>query len=522
MLTADLVKPLLWREGRDLHVHMLDEHDPYWLQTAEELLILLRGLVGSPRQAWEEMREAYEGTRTDYVIVRGLAKVLTDNATFTSLSFPLSPSEVRERIFALGPVLASPDIFHPGNRDEVLGRVAAEVGMTVEQVEAALFADRPSAFVLTHPGPAWTPEQLLARYNLELARGVLYAASLLQVEIHGSYKTLWKYLKFFKLMFWASPIDEGGYHLDLAGPISPFINTTTRYGRAFAAFMPAILLCERWSMAARVRSELAEGWLEYRLDHTCSLRTHFKGSGLYDSALEAEFAEEFVAFQEKFGEQRGHWRLLREPEVLLLGDTVMIPDFLAQDVDDEHRQVLVELVGFWEPGYLKRKIAKARAANCRHLLLVVFEGLNVTTEDFRGVEGDVLFFKNKPVLKDIMNAIETLADRVYGPRPKRLKRLEKQRPVPPLLSMLVQQLHEGAAASDDEWWSLAQLEMLLKAIYAQFKPRAYEHSSLSALVLAHPDLFETQRQSGRGRALQVRVRAYRALKVAEEQADYSE
>ena len=56
-------------------------------------------------------------------------------------------------------------------------------------------------------GPAWTAQELLVRYNLELARGVLYWASQVQIEVHGGYKDLWKYLKLFKLMFSALPIE---------------------------------------------------------------------------------------------------------------------------------------------------------------------------------------------------------------------------------------------------------------------------------------------------------------------------
>src|SRR5207245_10570135 len=62
----------------------------------------------------------------------------------------------------------------------------------------------------------------------------------------------------------------------------------------------------------------------YRLDDSAPLRTHFARSGPFDSRLEADFAREFA---EKFGGQRGPWLLSREDDVLLLGDTVMIPDF---------------------------------------------------------------------------------------------------------------------------------------------------------------------------------------------------
>jgi predicted nuclease of restriction endonuclease-like RecB superfamily len=35
------------------------------------------------------------------------------------------------------------------------------------------------------------------------------------------------------------------------------------------------------------------------------------------------------------GGKRGHWRLLRESEMLLLEDTVMIPDFMLVDEQDD-------------------------------------------------------------------------------------------------------------------------------------------------------------------------------------------
>ncbi|MBK9751279.1 MAG: hypothetical protein IPO91_31550 [Chloroflexi bacterium] len=46
---------------------------------------------------------------------------------------------------------------------------------------------------------------------------------------------------------------------------------------------------------------------EYHLDSSLPLTSHFRKSGLYDSALEADFAAEFAA---KFGDaKRGHWLL---------------------------------------------------------------------------------------------------------------------------------------------------------------------------------------------------------------------
>ncbi len=163
-------------------------------------------------------------------------------------------------------------------------------------------------------------------------------------------------------------------------------------------------------------------WASFRGVYAGS--SHFKKSGLFDSRLEADFAAEFEA---KFGGKRGHWLLNRESEVLLLGDTVMIPDFVLVDKENEARRILVELVGFWHPKYLKRKVEKVRAANCAHLLLLVYEGLNLSADAFEETASEALFFPRKPVLQEVMAAVENLADRVYGPRVKRIRASGKQR-----------------------------------------------------------------------------------------------
>jgi len=116
--------------------------------------------------------------------------------------------------------------------------------------------------------------------------------------------------------------------------------------------------------------------------------------------------------------------MVRESEVILLGDTVMVPDFVLIDTHDEQRRILIELVGFWHPQYLRRKVEKVRAANCAHLLLLVYQGLNVTEEAFEGTASEVIFFQNKPVLKEVMQTVEAMANRIYGKRPKQKRTMK--------------------------------------------------------------------------------------------------
>lgn len=510
MLTADLIKPFLRAYGRMLTVDRLDEADAYWLQTAHDLLELFCQYRDRTRACWEEALENFEGTRVDYLRIRGLAKVLSDAATFVPREYPLTPRELRARLFCRGPVFEQPDLFHPLTRCDLLQEAADELALSAEEIDEALFADHPGAHILRDVGPAWTAQGLLQRYNLELARGALYRATVVQIEIFDHFKECWRYLKLFKIMFTARELPAGGYQVTLSGPLSDFVETE-RYGIAFAEFLPAVLLGERWNLVARVkppfprqqreqdsRRVAEDSQLLYRLDHTCGLHSHYRSGRLYDSSLERIFASEFHDFEEKFGTERGKWRLLREDEVLVLDGSVMIPDFLLVHTQDERRRILIELVGFWSPRYLQTKIAKVQAAQCPHLLLLVYEHLKVTRQDFGPIPGELLFFKEKPVIKEVMTAVEELADRIYGPlvKPARTPALS--------LATLVQQCIQEPQ-EEPSWYSLENLTGLLQHGDPQFTPRRYGYRTLCALLKDHPELFEVRRSTKRGRPQEVRL-----------------
>lgn len=87
----------------------------------------------------------------------------------------------------------------------------------------------------------------------------------------------------------------------------------------------------------------------------------------------------------------------------------MIPDFSFTHGQDG-RRALLEIVGFWHPDYLRRKLAKVREAGRQDLILLVYESANVAKGAFEGASaGEVLTFKRKPVLKDVLAAVERCA-----------------------------------------------------------------------------------------------------------------
>ena len=415
MLKAELIRARLVRQGDGVSTRPLPV-DYHYLTVAGELAALFQTHVGRTRGELYDAACDYEGDSLDYPVLRGLAAVLEARCTFGSAP-PVKPVDLRAVLMRRGPVMTRRDLFTPATREQVLRETAGQLGLTVEQVEASLLADLAEEQVLLDAGEPMAPADLIARYNLELARGLLYWAREMRLVVRDSYKDVFKYIKLFKLMHTITPFplpppageepERGtGYRITLYGPISPFVKSTQRYGIQFAKFLPALMLCKSWQMDADVQPPGSNRPLYYRLDDRSELRTHFSPSGLFDSRLEADFAAEFEA---KYGGAERKWEVAREDEIIVVGDTVMIPDFSFTHRKDG-RRALLEIVGYWHPDYLRRKLEKVRQAGRHDLILLVYESANVAEGMFEAASaGEVLTFKSKPVLKDVLAAVERCA-----------------------------------------------------------------------------------------------------------------
>jgi predicted nuclease of restriction endonuclease-like RecB superfamily len=395
--------------------------DYRYLTMAADLAALVREHVGDSRGTLEEALREYEGESLDYPIIRGLAAVLEARCTFASPAVNAmegeklaAPADLRAALFQRGPVSHKRDLFSQTTRTQAVAETAARFNLTPQQLDMGLFADLAEEQILLDAGEPIAPGDLIARYNLELARGVLYWAREMRLIVRDNYKDLFKYIKLFKLMYSIRPTPHSGrpdgYHVTLYGPISPFVKSTIRYGLQFAKFLPALMLCRHWEMEADVQPPgvSSRGPLRYRLDDRTELRTHFKSSGPFDSQLEADFAAEFEA---KYGGARRKWELAREDELILVGNTVMIPDFSFTHRKDG-RRALLEIVGFWHPEYLRRKLNKVREAGRKDLILLVYTSANLSGGQFEAAsEGEVITFSRKPILKEVLAAVERAAVR---------------------------------------------------------------------------------------------------------------
>jgi predicted nuclease of restriction endonuclease-like RecB superfamily len=188
---------------------------------------------------------------------------------------------------------------------------------------------------------------------------------------------------------------DDGYQIYVDGPASLF-KLTRKYGIQMALFLPSLLRITRWEMEAVLRKDGRE--LIYRLDSESSLRSHSAKASAYDSLLEKSFAE-------RWEKLLSSWVLEREVEIVDLKGTVFVPDFALRHPDG--RTVHIEIVGFWHPDYLRRKLNKVKRANMHNLILAVSDRLNVSPEAIKELPGPVLFFKGKLEPKKVLEILES-------------------------------------------------------------------------------------------------------------------
>jgi predicted nuclease of restriction endonuclease-like RecB superfamily len=377
MLPADLLQYTL-HFGQAYPRFLKPERGLPW---AEQVLETLSAHRGRTRGELDEALLSLEGDSPDYRVVRGLAHLALAEATLEVQS-PVAPEALRREAFAL----ATQRGYGERETGAVLGELAQKYELEAETLREVLYADLPEREVLTTL-PELTPAALLERYQLAQAQGLLYYATELLLQAHrntsGEYKKLFRFLKFYGLMYVVEGDLDTGYRIHVDGPASLFAQTR-RYGVRMATFLPALLHVTKWELEARLYLRGQE--TRYALTSEARLVSHYSRPPEFDSLLEEAFFKRWARLETL-------WALEREVEVIDLKGTVFLPDFALRHLDG--RTVYVEIVGFWRPDYLKRKLEKVRRAGLPNLILAVSERLKVGEGDLEDLPGPVVFFKGK-------------------------------------------------------------------------------------------------------------------------------
>ena len=389
MLPSDLLR--YRRRGGSIYPRYLRQDQRHWAATVLETLTAHRNKT---RGELMQALRALEGDSPDYRVVRGLAHLALQASEF---GLPLSepePEALRHEVFTL----AAQHGYGERQRDQVLHELAGQYQLEPALIQAQLYADLPERHLLSAVTDS-TPEELADRYDLAQAQGLLYSALNMQVIAHrnvpGEYRRLFHRLKFHGLLYAVEGNLDDGYQIYIDGPASLF-KQTRKYGINMACFLPALLQISRWEMRAELAQQ--DRKLEFTLDSDSPLRSHAPAPPPYDSLLERSFAE-------RWEKLKTPWQLEREVEIVDLTGTVFVPDFALRHPDG--RTVHIEIVGFWHPDYLRRKLDKVRRAAMPDLLLAVSDRLNVSTEQIAELAGPVIWFKGKLDPRQVLAVIES-------------------------------------------------------------------------------------------------------------------
>lgn len=407
MLTADLIRARVVKG--EVRPRYVADDDADVRALAEEMVGVFREHLGRRRIELDDALARITGEGTDYLLHRGLAKLLFDRSTYEVRS-PVDPVDLRRAVFEASakvhPAVRVADAVHTVTRDDVLAQVAASLGVEVAAVEQGLYADLEDEQVMT-AAPELTGEALVQRYNLALAQAALLRATRLVIHLDegdpSRFRQLFRWVKFYRLIHKAERAAGGGWQLTLDGPVSVF-QQSNKYGLQLAEFLPALLLFPSWSAAAELRWGPQKKDLVFRVSREDALVSNLPDKGAYVTKEEQWVLDRFAALKTP-------WTLSREGSLIDLGGRgVLIPDFVARHEDG--REALVEVLGFWRAETLAARVELLQAEGPKNLVLAVPSKLRGDVEAGATAAGvEALFFKDVLIAKELLERVERVATR---------------------------------------------------------------------------------------------------------------
>lgn len=393
------------RKGRITPVFISPGGEP--LKVARGVIDIFKDGVGRRQgEILRAIRELEESAGVDHRYVRGLKTLMVRRCTF-EVESAVDPFLARKTVFeeaSISPVLSEKD------RENVIKKAAGELGIGSEELEKALWADSEEELVLRGLREI-EAEELIRLYNTSLAQTMLFKASAMTVRMKEGHKELIRRAKRLGLMYFADR-RRGYLHIHIYGPAS-LLKMTEKYGTSLAKLFPGVIASPSWSLKADI--VLRSSWpgrgsgsfpriLEFRIDDSkkqlfSSSRQSLPPHREFDSSVEERFARAFAAL-------RTNWSIKREPEPLVAGGKVFIPDFL---LEKNRARVYLEIVGFWTEEYLKRKLQKLRELEKVNLILAVDR--NLACSGFKEL-GDfpLIYYRKEVPLRDVLRILAKIEE----------------------------------------------------------------------------------------------------------------
>jgi predicted nuclease of restriction endonuclease-like RecB superfamily len=383
--------------------------------TKEEDIELAKKMIQEFEQTWknkekkavlEDRISAIEESAagSDYKLVRGFYALLerrcrfksrdsnSDNDSETSSTSPIiDPPRIRKAVFEESSKRGF--ALTEFERREIADSVASKLHLSSHDVVLkALWSDLDDNLILDYFDTI-DPEALVGWYNLSLMQTLLFNCTKLEFYISGgsNWKRVLRSVKRLGLMYHLQQPQqqqENRIICSLEGPLSLF-KLTDRYGTLLAKLLPSIIFPlgkkresndGEWHLDAWIVRKTMDGRKIYEFkiskneipklmmdpyssfpprsitekelagsSSPASSSLYNEYNNNFDSAVEEKFAK-------RFEQAETGWRLIREPDPLVLSNGgAFIPDFMFEKYD---KKIYLEIVGFWTSEYLERKLQK--------------------------------------------------------------------------------------------------------------------------------------------------------------------
>ena len=430
MLTKDLL--VARRYKGQIQPRYVDPQSPENQELAQQVLQTFQNHLGKSREQLTPDLEQLEGHRS-FKLVRGLAQLLERKCLFQPV-YAVEPKQLRRWFFQQGYVTDA------SAREALMTEAARAFTSDPASLLTSFWADREEKQILQSfwspyapsaassastaastgihaPTPTPTPVaeldvspvDLLRQYNLSLTQTLLFDALELWFQASGNYQQIFRWIKYLGLMYEAVEEFPGRVKVKVDGPASIF-KETTKYGTSLAKLIPALTRAESWQLTAHIK----EGTKHYTFELNHAKRSLFPqkdgGQEQFDSAVEENFYR-------RIRHLMPDWQIRREPTILKAGPHIFIPDF---GFERRGLQYYLEIVGFWTPEYLQKKLAKLKATGA-NLLIAVDRNLNCTEEDFKGTGKEVFFYEKKLPLEPVIQKLLALGQ---GQKQQELEKLK--------------------------------------------------------------------------------------------------
>jgi predicted nuclease of restriction endonuclease-like RecB superfamily len=384
---------------------------PENLEVANRLIETYKSHVGEKKKILTTFTADLENQGYDYRFVRALALLLDRKSLFVCNS-KINPHDLRRKIFEATEKYGLATT--PEKRQQILEFVASQAALTTQHIEEQLYADLDSELILTKFEPPSALE-LLQQYNLSLAQTLLFDCTELSFKASGNWQRLLYFVKKLGLIYEVYR-NDGDLWVKIDGPASLF-KLTKRYGLNLAKLLPTITANEEFTVNAKILWKYTNEICNFKMEstkHSSLLRKPTLQQVTYDSAVEESFASQFRAV-------KSGWTLKREPEPVLAGNQVMIPDF---SLERSGLKIYLEIVGFWTEEYLLRKAAKLKQVEVE-MILVVNETL--ACEKLAALEKrpqlHFIYYHDKISLAPILRYLQTAFEAIKVKESKLLENL---------------------------------------------------------------------------------------------------